>query len=363
MRCDHCGAQVPEGVFCTNCGAHQGTPGHGHPRHRHHRFAAHPGEHVFHPAIFTTLFPHLGHRKVHEFRWVFLGGVAGIFALFLAGLITAALCVAALLLPLLYLLYLYEAQVYRTEPARTLAVLVAGGVGLGVGVTIGTDRLVGSGRFALTITGSTLVMIGVVVPLIQEGVKPLPALVLRTRAAFPETMDGLVFGIAAGLGFGVGETFVRFSNVLTDLPVRSTPGSWIYPLITTAVFLPLMQGSAAGLVAAGVWRLGRGRVDAAAAGILLAPAAHIAFSLVTQLLANHGWSQLVILGWQALVVAGLLVAIRVVLHDALLEEAAELGEAERYCPHCHDRVLAQGFCPSCGLALTAVPQYLRPATA
>src|SRR5437763_11321507 len=163
MICDHCGTEVPEGVFCTHCGAHQGTHEHGHPRTRHSRFAAHPGEHVLHPGIFTTLFPHLGHRKIHEFRWVFLGGLTGIFVLFVAGLITAALCVAALLLPLLYLLYLYEAQVYRAEPVRALGLLVVGGVGLGVGVTIATDRWVGDGRFALQVTGWTLVLIGVII--------------------------------------------------------------------------------------------------------------------------------------------------------------------------------------------------------
>ena len=360
MRCDHCGSEVPDGAFCTDCGAHLGSPAYGHPAARRHEFTAHPGEHVYHPGIFTTLFPHLGHRKVHEFRWVFLGGIAGIFVLFLAGLITAALCVATLLLPLLYLLYLYEAQVYRAEPTLTLALLVLGGVGLGVGLTILTDRWVGDDRFSPTITGWTLVMIGVIVPLIQEAVKPLPAAVLRFRPAFPETMDGLVFGIAAGLGFGVGETFVRFSHVITTLPVRTTPGSWIYPLLSTAIFVPLMQGSTTGLLTAGAWR---GRPRHLAFAIVLAPAAHIGFSLVGQLLQNHGWSQLVVLGWQGLVDALLLVAIRIVLHDALLEEAAELGETERYCPHCHQTVLAQGFCPRCGLAMTAIPNHLRPVPA
>src|SRR3954447_21559168 len=203
MRCDHCGSEVPEGAFCTDCGAHQGPVEHGRPKERRHKFAAHPGEHVYQPGIFTTLFPHLGHRKVHEFRWVFIGGLGGIVVLFLLGLITAALCVSALLLPLLYLLSLFEAQVYQAEPWRVMGLLALGGVGLGVAVTIGTDRWVGDGRFASQITGWTLVLVGVIVPLLQEAVKPVPALLLRGRPHFGETMDGLVFGIAAGLGFGV----------------------------------------------------------------------------------------------------------------------------------------------------------------
>jgi RsiW-degrading membrane proteinase PrsW (M82 family) len=363
VRCDHCGREVPEGVYCTNCGAHQGTREPGNPRRRD-GYAAHPGESVLQPGVLTTILPHLGRCKVNEFRWLFLGGLAGIFVLFVAGFITAALCVAVLLFPLLYALYLYEAQVYKEEPVPVAAALGLIGIGIGIGVTIGTNRLVShEARLSFTVTAGSLAIIGVVVPLIQEAVKPLPAVALRVRPAFRnETMDGLVFGVAAGLGFGVGESFVRFANILTDLPVRSTPGSWIYPLVTTAVLLPLLQGTATGIVCAAGWRVALGRADAIAlAGVPVAVGGHVAFSTVTQVLSNHGWSQLVILAWQAAVVVALLVLMRVVLHRALLDEAREQGSADRYCANCDRTVRAEGFCPSCGMALTAVPYYTREA--
>jgi RsiW-degrading membrane proteinase PrsW (M82 family) len=366
MRCEQCGHDVPEGVFCTHCGAHQGTPGLGDPKRRLGHFAAHPGEHVLQPAIFTTLFPHLGHRKLHEFRWVFYGGIIGVFALFFAGLITAALCVSVMLLPILYLLYLYEAQVYREEPLPVLALIVIVSIALGVGVTIGTDQLISAeGQFSFAVTGGALATIGVLIPLIQEAVKPLPALALRVRPAFRlETMDGLVLGVAAGLGFGVGESFVRLSKIIVDLPVRTTPGNWIFPLLTTAVFLPLLQGTAAGLVCAALWRFARGRVDVLALlGITLALAGHIAFNLVSQVLVNHGWSQLIVLAWEGAVDVVLLLYLRILLHNALLDEAADLGVESRYCSHCHNTLTAEGFCPSCGMALSAVPFHTRPAAA
>jgi RsiW-degrading membrane proteinase PrsW (M82 family) len=361
MRCEHCGRDVPQGVFCTNCGAHQGTGEIGHPQRRAAHFAAHPGEHVFQPAIFTTLFPHLGHRKVHEFRLIFLGGVAGIFILFFAGLITAALAVATLLIPVLYLLYLYEAQVYREEPILVLGLLALVTVAVGILVTIGTDALLSTeAKFSLTITGGSLVIIGVVIPLIQEVVKPLAALVLRTRPRFPETMDGLVFGVAAGLGFGVGESFVHFAKIYSQLPVHSSPGDWIFPLISTSILVPLLQGTCTGLVVAAVWRVGRGRADLLVLlGLVAAVGGHIAFSIVSQLFTNHGWSDLVILAWQALVVIILLVFVRLLLHRALLDEAAEIGLSEKYCSHDHIYVMAEGFCPTCGMALTAVPYHTR----
>src|SRR5207249_8022737 len=83
VRCDHCATDVPDGVFCTRCGAHQGTAAEvGDPKTRENRYAAHPGEHVVQPSVFTTLFPHLGQQKIHEFRWAFAAGLAGILILY-----------------------------------------------------------------------------------------------------------------------------------------------------------------------------------------------------------------------------------------------------------------------------------------
>ncbi len=343
-------------------GAHNGVPGLGDPKSRYGHYAAHPGEHVFQPAIFTTLFPHLGHRKLNEFRWVFLGGLIGVFALFFAGLITAALCVSVLLVPILYILYLYEAQVYREEPLLVLGLLVVARTSIGVNVKIGTYHLISQqGQLSFAVTGGALAIIGVVIPLIQEVTKPLAALALRIRPVFRlETMDGLVLGVTAGLGFGVGESFVGLSKILIDLPVRSTPGNWIYPLLTTVVLLPLLQGTATGLVCAAIWRFARGRLDVLALlAVVFALVGHVAFSIVSQLLVNHGWSQLIILAWQALVDVVLLVFLRALLHSALLDESKEWGASSRYCSHCHNTVNAEGFCPSCGMALAAVPYHTR----
>jgi len=137
VRCDHCAQDVADGVFCTRCGAHQGTTEEfGNAKLREHRYAAHPGEHVAQPSVFTTLFPHLGHHKIHEFRWAFIVGFAGVLVLYLAGLITAAILVAAFLVPVLYLIYLYEAQVYRDESATILGFTIGAGIVIGIVATL-----------------------------------------------------------------------------------------------------------------------------------------------------------------------------------------------------------------------------------
>jgi RsiW-degrading membrane proteinase PrsW (M82 family) len=369
VRCDHCANDVPDGVFCTRCGAHQGTTGELRgAKSREHNYAAHPSEHVVQPSVFTTIFPHLGRQKVHEFRWAFAVGISGIVVLYGAGLIAAAILVAIFLVPVLYLIYLYEAQVYRDEPATVLGFTIGGGVVIGLVVTL-IERAVynpysgvGNPLRGAGLAAGTLLFLGVLVPVVQEVLKPLPALFMPNRADFPETVDGVVFGIAAGLGFSVAESLVAFSTALTSLPAYMTPGNWIYQLATLAVFQPLLQGSATGMIAAAVWRYRRGRLAGRELGAVgIAVGAHIAFSLGTQLLRDVAAAQLFVLVWQAAIVAGVLVYVRYLLHHALLEEAAHMGYAETVCPNCHMHIVASGFCPNCGMALTAAPTSVKRA--
>jgi hypothetical protein len=369
VRCDHCAHDVPDGVFCTRCGAHQGTTAEfGNAKTREHRYAAHPAEHVVQPSVFTTLFPHLGHHKIHEFRWAFVVGLAGVLVLYIAGLITAAILVAAFLVPVLYLIYLYEAQVYRDEPAVVLGFTLGGGIVVGIVVTVIEQRIynpfqsIGNPLHNAGITVGALLLLGLVVPVVQEVLKPLPALFLPNRGDFPETVDGLVFGVAAGLGFSLAESIVGFSSALVSLPVHSAPGGWIYDLATLAIFQPLLQGSATGLIVATVWRYRRGRLGGREIGaIATAIVAHIAFSAGTQLLKDASANQLFVLVWQGVVDGALLIYVRYLLHHALLEEAAHMGFAETVCPNCHMHIVASGFCPNCGMALTAAPNAIKRA--
>ncbi|HVC80217.1 MAG TPA: PrsW family glutamic-type intramembrane protease [Chloroflexota bacterium] len=350
MRCTHCAKDVPDASFCTWCGRHQAPSGS-----RFAHFGPHPGEHVFNPGVITTLFPHLGRHKVHEFRWALIAGIACLFLLDLAGLITAALLCAAFLLPVLYLMYLYEAQVYRDEPGSVLGFTIGGGLLLGLVTTLVVKSFSGS-LVLQTIYGhdtQALLVLGLLVPVVQELLKLFPALLLRGRA-FPERVDGLVFGVAAGLGFSIAETLVRFSSVLTSLPARVPPANWIYPLFTLAVLLPLLQGSTTGAIACALWRVGRRRFTVRDAAVIgLAVAAHIGFILISQLLSDRGLSQLLILGWQAVVVAAMLLVIRYLLHETLREEASDMGFVECICPNCHHHLLAARYCPLCGKALAA----------
>jgi hypothetical protein len=349
-------------VFCTVCGAHQGTTeGIGDLRTRWHRYAAHPGEHVASPNLITTLFPHLATHKVHEFRWAFITGVVAVGILYATGVIVGAILVSAILVPTLYLLYLYETQVYRDEPLKILGLTIGLGAVGGLAVTIIADHVFqpvfvrgGYGNVSDEIIAT------VVIPIIALVVMTAPALLLRGNEAYSETADGLVFGVAAGLGFAATETIVRFSDVIRTFDLRTDPGNWIYPLLSIAIFIPVLHGSAAGAITASVWRGGErphsGRY--AVAGIPVAVGATVAFYVVNQVLADHGVSQAILIGWQALAVGVLLVYIRFLLHHSLLEEAADMGYSAQVCANCHRHMMAAGFCPACGMALSAAPRHL-----
>ena len=364
MTCQRCGRESASALYCTWCGTRQGAEATSVAGRRGDRFAAHPNEAVLEASVFTTLFPHLGHHKISEFRWATLIGAGIIGILYLAGLITAAILMGAILVPVVYLLYLYEVRVYRDAPIPVLALTLGAGVVVGVIVTLIVDALAStaplmqSTPFGLTIDGRGVLLFLVAVPIVVEIVKPLPTLLLRRSGSFPETIDGLVFGVAAGLGFAAAETLVHFSQVITSGLVQRDPGNWIYPLLTITIFMPLMHGSATGLVAGAAWRFGRqgGRLTLAA--VAAAVVGHIAFVLGTELAGALGLAPIVPLVWQGLVVGALLIAVRLLLHHALLDEAADLGLSQGSCPNCDSHVTAAGFCPVCGMAMTAVPRAL-----
>lgn len=355
MTCSHCGREAPEGRFCTWCGTHQQAA-------RRSRFAAAPNEAVVSPSLMTTLFPHLVERDVNEFRWALGGGLLLLFGLYLLGLITVAFVVAAILVPVLYVLYLYEARVYGDAPIPVALGTIGGGFVLGLVATIVFDRLVGDrpsiealplGQLDL----APLLLPAVFVPIVTEAVKPLPALLLRRRPAFAQSADGLVFGVAAGLGYAAAETIIHFSAVITGLPIRGEPGLWILPLLTVGILMPLLHGSATGLISLALWRVGRGPVPGiAVAAAAIAIIGHIAFVLGGRLLEQAGLSPVIGLVWQGGIVAVLLIAVRLLLDRFIREEAAEAGLSPVSCANCGSSSVAAGFCPACGVALSATPR-------
>jgi RsiW-degrading membrane proteinase PrsW (M82 family) len=293
---------------------------------------------------------------VHEFRWGLIGGLAVVVALVGGGLIVAAILAAAVLVPALYLVYLYEAQVYRDEPAKVLGLTMAAGVVLGVVVSIIAKALLHLSPLKASPSTDYLLASTIVLPLVQEILKPLPVLLLWGQEKFSETIDGLTFGVAAGLGFAAAETIVNLSNVIAVEPVHTTSSGWLGPILSATVLTPLLQGTCTGAIVAALWRPGRLGRPLYAMAVPLALVAHVVYSLVAQVLVDNNVSWFIVLFLQAAVVGAMLVYIRHLVHDALLDEAKDFGFQVVSCPHCRRTVGAAGFCPVCGGAVTAGPR-------
>ena len=362
MTCRSCGREVPDGVFCTICGVDQRVAGRrpDGTDSRTQRFAAQPDEPVLQPGMLTTLLPHLDHDRVDEFRWALFAGLGVILLLYLAGLITAAILVAAFLIPVLYVLYLYEVRTYRDAPATVFGMTMGAGIVLGAIVTVvanlarPTGPAIQASPLGLQIDVGAFLLTVLAIPIAQEVIKPLPALALRRRPEFSQTIDGLVFGVAAGLGFALAQTIVQFAGVFSTMDIRTDPGNWIYPLVTFGILLPVLHGSSTGVITAALWKLGRRRLRRVeVVGLFAAIASQIGFAAGSVLVVAFGLGQPVVLAWQALVVGALLLFVRYLLHAALLEEANQFGLERIDCPNCGDTVTAGAFCPSCGLALAA----------
>jgi RsiW-degrading membrane proteinase PrsW (M82 family) len=362
-QCEHCGRDTPDEPFCTWCGAHRVYAG-ADARTRRRDYAAHSGEHVSQPSVVTTLFPHLPRHRVHEFRWALLGGLAVVVALVGGGLIVAALLAAAVVVPTLYLVYLYEAQVYRDEPAKVLGLTMAAGVVLGVVVTIIADAILNESS-PLKLSPGTGFIVGscIVLPIIQEAIKPLPVLALRGQGKFSETIDGLTFGVAAGLGYAAAETIVQFSKVIATEPVHTTSANWLFPILGVTILTPLLQGTCTGVIVAVLWKPSRLSNPLYIIGLPIAFGGHVLYSVVAQVLQDNNVNAAIILFFQAAVVGGLLVYIRHLVHSALLEEAKDFGFQVVTCPHCRQTLGAAGFCPECGGAVSAGPRNPAAASA
>jgi RsiW-degrading membrane proteinase PrsW (M82 family) len=372
MTCRSCRRDVPDAIFCTECGADQrGTaapsgPGAG----RRDRFAAHPDEPVLRLGILTTLLPHLDHDRVDEFRWALYAGLGVIFVLYVAGFITAAILAAAFLVPVLYVLYLYEVRTYRDAPASVFGLTMGAGFALGAVGTVVANQvrgpipaIDGSGQ-GIEIDVASLLVTAIAIPIAFELLKPLPALLLRRRPEFGLELDGMVFGVAAGLGFALAQTIIQYGALFATLDVRTDPANWIFPLVSIGITVPLLHGSSTGVVTAALWKRGRSSIRGfELAGVAVAIASHIAFIVGSTAIVALGRGRPVLLIWQGLVVGAMLLYVRYLLHRALLEEATAFGFDRLTCPNCRETATASNFCPTCGMALAAATNSVHAAPA
>ncbi|GAC1570967.1 MAG: hypothetical protein NVS3B18_03700 [Candidatus Dormibacteria bacterium] len=347
VSCRHCGATAPAGIFCTYCGAVEDTDDQT-GRLRLGQFAGRPNEHVGTPALVSTLLPHAGDRHGLPFRLALLVGGLVLLVLVASGLIVVAIPLAIVLIPAIYLVTLRRAEVYEKEPAGLMAAAGAGGLIGGLVLSGVVRKLIDPAPDGGLDIGALVVLV-LLVPLLQEVIKLLPAAAFLRNRHLGDTVDGLTLGVCAGLGFAVGEALISLGPAVVALPLRVPVAGWYAPVLEAAVLVPLMHATCAGILAGALWALRQHRVSAlewCAAAVALV--GHVGFAALAHLDRSSTAIQLLVLLGQAALVVVLLLTMRLVLHAALLEEAAGLGLHRLRCHHCEREVVAGAFCPSCG---------------
>ena len=149
--------------------------------------------------------------------------------------ITATI-LAAIFPMLAYLFFLWKADKYEPEPIKYLLLhFLWGAFGAVIIAIIGSELLSLSLGSFLTIKSLSLVQIILIAPVVEELAKG--SLLLRTvkNIKVDNLTDGLVYGGAIGLGFGMTENFMYFISNAED------PQVWISIVIIRSCFSAVMH--------------------------------------------------------------------------------------------------------------------------
>ncbi|HEX6547653.1 MAG TPA: zinc ribbon domain-containing protein [Candidatus Dormibacteraeota bacterium] len=364
VHCPNCDRDVPPGEFCGACGAHLlDSAG---PAHRRHAFAAHPGEHVVHLSVVSTLLPHLPHRSAAPFRIGLVVAAVVLVAFGLLRLTGPTIALAAAAVPVLYLIYLYEVEVYEDEPLWIIGSTVVLGVVLGAIWALVTGAGITQSRVVALTHGpdaGAVLVSGILVPVVAQLLMLVGALfIFMTRRFYDEALDGFTFGAAGALGFSFATTLVDLFPDLSQGLFSSAPALLnTMEIVQRGLLIPIINASTTGLIAGSLW-LWRGESRAAARHRQFSslPAAVAVAILVQAVLGVAGIvipdPTLVVVVY-ALAAGLLLVWVRVAIHHMLLAEAVEVAIGPpMVCSHCHRMVPRMAFCAHCGIATRATPK-------
>jgi hypothetical protein len=372
VTCRVCGTRVPAGGYCGLCGAalvHQPGPD----RWRAHSYGAAQAEHLLRLSVVSSLFPHLPHRSRAAFRWGLAGLVVVLVVVALLRWQGALVAVSALGFPLLFVIYLEESDVYGDDdlPVATMLLTAVLGAALGVGWALLTAPVVARSYSALgALPSHTVLRDGVAIPVGGALLMLVPAVVVRLlRPRNLESLDGFVVGSLGAVAFTAAATLVRLAPQLArGLVDRNRPvGMFVAEVGVQGVAVPLTAAAAGGMLGAALWYTwqpgaGQQQLSRLAAAALPAVLVVVAVYAVVGLIDIARLPDAMVVSLHLLVAAGAVVALRVGIHLALLNETREEMRGEPIvCAECHHVVPDTAFCPNCGVSIRASSRSSRQA--
>jgi hypothetical protein len=381
VECPRCKSDVPEvSHFCHHCGADllSGDSG------RSKAYAAKPDEPVASFRLVSTIMPYGAGQHPSTYRFALgialvITAVAAVF-----GALPIAIMVAAFALPIVYILYLYDVNLWEDEPVPVVAIaFFATGV-LATVFTLIWHRMIGLSltgpeELSIGIQGRDLLILFLLVPIVSELLRQAGPLYLASRPKFDDLMDGLTFGVVAGVAYATFETLVLHWGWISA--GFQGPGddaaTWVSVVVLHGFIKPLVYGSATGLAAAEFSGLGEkydGFTPRYLVGLVQAIVVNALFNGGAYLLGFVGgrgsvWGQVLAVVWGLLLLGALIIRVRAVLHKGLLEaalEAASRGGSKNasgeqaFCPQCEMPLMAgSDFCSACGTAVRALSKQER----
>ena len=388
MACPTCRSDNPEvAAFCHRCG----TSLRAGDSKRTATYAVQSAEGVTQFALISTVMPHTSRRSADNYRWALL--LSGVLILGAAalGLLPIAIAAAAFLVPMAYLVYIDDVNLWEEAPTAVVVGLFVATGALAVLVSMFFFEWVFDSQWASFSGGGrsrggidsmsvpALLIFAVLLPVIAEVAKNVFAVLLASRDAFDDMIDGLTFGVAAGTAYAAFETVVVYSSVFTapDFRTEEGVGTWIVVVLNVMVVKSLIYGTATGIAVASFSGKGEGYdgfTPAYFANFGLAVGANVLYWLGVRLLAYAPFGNALGLLWGFAILVALVIKIRMMLQVALLEaavEAAARGDGsddkrstfvETYCPECENLLLTNAaFCMVCGTSVRSSSRQARTA--
>jgi hypothetical protein len=362
------------------------SPGAGAGGERRQSYALQPGEPVASFNLVTSLMPLASGRSPQTYRWALGLGILIPVVAGALGFLAFAFVAAAVVVPAIYVVYMYDVNQWEDQPLGVVLGALGAAAALGVGFTfLWHAGILGSDLSPVDFDGNgtggvrwtSLLVLVLLVPIVSEALKEVGPLILASRPAFDDMIDGLTFGVAAGAAFAAAETIVVNRGLFSSFGQIDSPnaGFWVSLILSAAVVKPIVYGAATGIAVASYSGLGagydgfkpgyfRGLAEALIANIVFQGGLFFAARL-------EGTTGAVVgLVWGALVAAALVVRLRYLLHFAVLEaalEAAATGSALKdtahgtaYCPSCEMPLLSgANFCVACGTSVRAGSKVTR----